>query len=147
MAKSYLKYEQELTFGIVTSCNNIQVCANHNHSSYVNPLISSSQWHAHQPVALAAAGERLIAWNVKAQTQLFVLGGQAETSVTAFKALPTLDIIVAGHSDGCVRVWKREDAELLCVLEGHSSSVLSVALGLEGALAGTFSCKKSAPPL
>jgi U3 small nucleolar RNA-associated protein 12 len=143
MAKSYLKYEQELTFGIVTSCNNIQVCGNHCHSSNVNSLISSSQWHAHQPVALAAAGERLIAWNVKSQTQLFVLGGQAETSVTAFKALPTLDLVVAGHSDGCVRVWKREDAELLCVLEGHSSSVLSVALGLEGALAGRFSRKKT----
>jgi U3 small nucleolar RNA-associated protein 12 len=94
-----------------------------------------------QPVALAAAGERLIAWNVKAQTQLFVLGGQAETAVTAFKASPTLDLVVAGHSDGCVRVWKREDAELLCVLEGHSSSVLSVALGMEGALAGSFSSK------
>ncbi len=28
MAKSYLKYEQELTFGIVTSCNSVQVCCN-----------------------------------------------------------------------------------------------------------------------
>ncbi len=94
------------------------------------------QWHAQQPVALTAAGERLIAWNVKSQTQVFVLGGQAETAVTAFDAVPTLDLVVAGHSDGCVRVWKREDAELLCVLEGHSSSVLCVALGMEGALAG-----------
>ena len=83
---------------------------------------------------------------MKAQSQLFVLG-QAETDVTAFTATPSLHLVVAGHSDGCVRVWKREDAELLCVLEGHSSSVLSVALGLEGALAGTFSCKKSAPHL
>jgi WD40 repeat protein len=94
------------------------------------------QWHAQQPVALTAAGERLIAWNVKSQTQQFVLQGDSETAITAFNALPTLDLVVAGHSDGCVRVWKREDAELLCVLEGHSSSVLSVALGLEGALAG-----------
>ena len=100
------------------------------------------QWHTQQPVALAAAGERLIAWNVKAQTQMFVLGGQAEAAVTAFKASPTLDLVVAGHSDGCVRVWKREDAELLCVLEGHSSSVLSVALGMEGALAGSFFLQK-----
>jgi WD40 repeat protein len=108
------------------------------------------QWHALQPVALTAAGERLIAWNVKAQTQVFVLGGQAETAVTAFDALPTLDLVVAGHSDGCVRVWKREDSELLCVLEGHTSSVLSVALGLEGALAGAVArasfCNHPPPP-
>jgi hypothetical protein len=104
------------------------------------------QWHTQQPVALAAAGERLIAWNVKAQTQMFVLGGQAEAAVTAFKASPTLDLVVAGHSDGCVRVWKREDAELLCVLEGHSSSVLSVALGMEGALAGSFFFSKTSSP-
>ena len=100
------------------------------------------QWHALQPVALTAAGERLIAWNVKAQTQVFVLGGQAETAVTAFDALPALDLVVAGHSDGCVRVWKREDAELVCVLDGHSSSVISVALGMEGALAGRFTHSK-----
>jgi hypothetical protein len=47
-------------------------------------------------------------------------------------------------------VWKREDSELLCVLEGHTSSVLSVALGLEGALAGAVArasfCNHPPPP-
>ena len=78
---------------------------------------------------------------MKAQSQLFVLG-QAETAVTAFTATPSLHLVVAGHSDGCVRVWKREDAELVCVLDGHSSSVISVALGMEGALAGRFTHSK-----
>jgi U3 small nucleolar RNA-associated protein 12 len=147
MAKSYLKYEQELTFGIVSSCNNIQVLVMRALASYLNAPLPTHvlQWHIQQPIALTAAGERLIAWNVKAQTQVFVLGGQAETAVTAFDALPALDLVVAGHSDGCVRVWKREDAELLCVLEGHSSSVLCVKLGLQGALAGltrAFYCNR-----
>jgi hypothetical protein len=34
MAKSYLKYEQELTFGIVTSCNSVQVCCNQLHPAF-----------------------------------------------------------------------------------------------------------------
>jgi hypothetical protein len=40
MAKSYLKYEQELTFGIVSSCNNVKVRANqHLHTSQHQDLL------------------------------------------------------------------------------------------------------------
>ena len=112
MVKSYLRYAQQASWGVVVSGGG-QVAVD-----------------ASGKLAVAPALEAVHVWSIKQRTLVRTLrapdGGGHE--VTALELGADGDTLAVGHADGTVRVWRLGDGSERVVLTGHKGAVTSLQL-------------------
>jgi len=99
-------------------------------------------------VVFSAALQNVVVWNLRQGSQVCVLKPDGEAAlkgqVTTLNAAPNRKHVVAGYSNGVVRVWdfkgaiqsrnSSSQAPVAVTLNGHRASVLRVVYNLDGSL-------------
>lgn len=123
MVKSYDRYEQEKSFGVITSQSNI---------IWLPSSVGTSKLAGR---ALTSALEEIIIWDIKTGEILQKLRDGltpgASNAPTASPPSPitflayhqNTNIIAAGHLDGNIKVWDLTSASVLLTFQGHKSSI------------------------
>ncbi|KAI0478827.1 WD domain-containing protein [Xylariaceae sp. FL0804] len=121
MVKSYLKYEYDKSFGVVTSST----------SNIVWTPKDGSSTSAGQ--AIVAANEELIAWDIKTGD---ILNRWRDpkclaqvTAVAQSKA--DRDVFAVGYDDGSIRLWDKYGTVIVS-FNGHRSAITTLAFDTSG---------------
>ncbi|CAK7200532.1 beta transducin [Sporothrix eucalyptigena] len=125
MVKSYLKFEQARSFGVVASGTSNLVWANNSTSS------TSKTGSGH---AIVAANEDVLVWDIKKGEQLGRWhDDKNKAQVTALAASGVDgDVVAVGYEDGSVRLWDARMATVMVSFNGHRSAVTHLAFDAAG---------------
>ena len=119
MVKSYLRYEQASSFGVIASESNIVW------------LPSTSTGGSAGRVVVGGLEETLT-WDVKTGELLSRYKDEVALTANSFKPPPEVtrlaydsntDLVAGGYSDGSIRVWDSKSSTLIVTFNGHKSAV------------------------
>lgn len=130
MVKSYLKFEQARSFGVVASSTSNLVWAPSSTTSYFNnSTTATGAGHA-----LVAANEDVLVWDIKKGEQLNRWHDEKnKAQVTAIAASQIdKDVVAVGYEDGSVRLWDARMATVMVSFNGHRSAVTYLAFDAAG---------------
>lgn len=139
MVKSYDRYEQEASFGVIASNSNV---------IWLPPLQSSKSIGR----ALTAALEEILVWDIKTGEIISRLRdgltpgahnaptSLAPATVTVLAYHPESNIVASGYSDGSIKVWDLASASVIMTFQGHKSGVSILKFDRTGArlVSGSF---------
>lgn len=132
MVKSYDRYEQTASIGVIASSSNV---------IWLLPLHSSKSIGK----ALTAALEDIIVWDIKTgeitnrlKDGLTPGAHNAPTSlapatVTVLAYHSESNIVASGYSDGLIKVWDLASASVVMTFQGHKSGVTQLKFDKTGA--------------
>jgi U3 small nucleolar RNA-associated protein 12 len=128
MVKSYSKYEQSDTFGIVASPTSNIVWTS---EGVVQP---GSSRPAGAGRAYAAANEEVLCWDVKKGELLSRWRDSSCTEeVTAIcRSDVDPDVYAVGYNDGSIRIWDARTATVIISFNGHKSAVTTLTFDASG---------------
>ncbi|CAK7225590.1 beta transducin [Sporothrix bragantina] len=129
MVKSYLKFEQARSFGVVASgTSNLVWAAGSNPSAFTNPH-NTSKSTTGSGHAIVAANEDVLVWDIKKGEQLSRWhDDKNKAQVTALAASGVdRDVVAVGYEDGSVRLWDARMATVMVSFNGHRSAVTHLA--------------------
>ncbi|KAI9687127.1 MAG: hypothetical protein M1822_002538 [Bathelium mastoideum] len=126
MVRSYRKYEHAHTFGTITSGSSNVVWS----ASASNP--GSGGTGAGQ--AYVGANQDVLCWDVKKGELLNRWkDGECDAEVTTIeRSRAEEDIFAVGYSDGSIRIWDAQTANILLSFSGHRSAITSLAFDRTG---------------
>ncbi|KAG9242969.1 WD40-repeat-containing domain protein [Calycina marina] len=121
MVKSYLKYKQSRTFGLVTSI-----------SSNVVWTADSTKRGAGR--AVAAANEEVLTWDIKKGELLSRWKDpKCKHQVTAIAQSKTdPDLFAVGYEDGSIRLWDSKIVTIIIGFNGHKSAITTLVFDKPG---------------
>ncbi|KAI5799152.1 hypothetical protein DFH27DRAFT_501148 [Peziza echinospora] len=130
MVKSYLRYEHEKTFGVVSSItsNPVWTTAATAQDSTVSTRSTSAG------AAVVPANEEVLVWDIKKGDLLARWkedNCKAEVTVIAQSKLDT-DLFAVGYADGSIRLWDNKTAQVVISFNGHRSAVSALAFDRSG---------------
>ncbi|KAJ9669232.1 beta transducin [Coniosporium apollinis] len=123
MVKSYVKYEQSQTFGVITSAS------------------SNVVWTADGAASSTGAGrayvgavEEVLCWDVKKGELLSRWrDNNCSAEVTAIaRSQADPDIFAVGYADGSIRIWDSRIATVIISFNGHKSAITTLAFDKSG---------------
>lgn len=124
MVKSYDRYEQEKTFGVIAAQSNIV---------WLPPAASQSTKSVGR--ALSSGLEEILVWDIKTGEVINRLrdgltpgASNAPTSlapspVTQLAFHQETNIVAAGYNDGTIKVWDLTSASVMITFQGHKSTI------------------------
>ncbi|KAF2756670.1 F-box/WD repeat-containing protein pof1 [Pseudovirgaria hyperparasitica] len=126
MVKSYVKYEQSHSFGVVCTGSSNLVWA---------PQEDASTSKTGAGVAYVSANEEVLSWDVrKGQLLSRWKDVQCNAEVTAVsKSTADESIFAVGHADGSIRIWDARTDTCLITFNGHKSAVTTLQFDRTGA--------------
>lgn len=122
MVKSYDRYEQDASFGVIASNSNIV---------WLPPRQNTKS----SGRALTGALEEILVWDIKTGEIVARLKdgltpgahsaptSQAPATVTVVAYHPDSEIVASGYSDGSVKVWDLASSSVVMSFSGHKSAV------------------------
>ncbi|KAI6249958.1 hypothetical protein HI914_01569 [Erysiphe necator] len=119
MVKSYLKFEQSSSFGIInSSTSNVVWCEEKAGTSQA----TRSGW------AIAPANEEVLCWEIKKGELLSRWKDiDCKFQVTAIsKSNADRDIFAVGYEDGSIRVWDFKTSTIIVKFNGHRSEITTL---------------------
>ncbi|KAH0253297.1 WD40 repeat-like protein, partial [Aureobasidium melanogenum] len=127
MVKSYRKYEQSATFGLVNTALSNLVWTPDN-------LVSSSSRNTGAGRAYVGANEHVLAWDVKKGELLSrwhdVDCKSQVSAIAQCSAQP--DLFAVGYQDGSIRVWDALSNNPIMSFNGHRSAITHLIFDSEG---------------
>eukprot|EP00750_Incisomonas_marina_P013096 INCI17224.2.p1 GENE.INCI17224.2~~INCI17224.2.p1 ORF type:complete len:969 (+),score=216.08 INCI17224.2:181-3087(+) len=118
MPKTYPRYREEQSFGVIASPN-----------SNVAAVPGASS------LAICGALEDVIVWNVKTGQQLKRLKDDAQCLVTFVASQPSnKEVVAVGYDDGSIRVWNIVTGQVNMKLHGHKKKVTALSFNSNGSL-------------
>ncbi|CAK7273134.1 beta transducin [Sporothrix epigloea] len=129
MVKSYLKFEQTRSFGVVASgTSNLIWATGSSPNSFTNPH-NTSRSTTGSGHAIVAANEDVLVWDIKKGEQLSRWhDDKNKAQITALAASGTdRDVVAVGYEDGSVRLWDARMATVMVSFNGHRSAVTHLA--------------------
>ncbi|THX05824.1 WD40 repeat-like protein [Aureobasidium pullulans] len=128
MVKSYRKYEQSATFGLVNTALSNLVWTPDN-------LVSSSSRNTGAGRAYVGANEHVLAWDVKKGelvSRWHDVDCKSQVSAIA-QCLAQPDLFAVGYQDGSIRVWDALSNNPIMTFNGHRSAITHLTFDSEGA--------------
>ncbi|KAH8602757.1 WD40-repeat-containing domain protein [Bisporella sp. PMI_857] len=121
MVKSYLKYEQTRTFGLITST-----------SSNVVWTADSSRTGSGR--AVTSANEEVLCWDLKkAELLSRWKDPKCKYQVTAIaQSITDPDIFAVGYEDGSIRLWDSKIATVIVMFNGHRAAITILTFDKSG---------------
>ncbi|GAB9472776.1 Wd repeat-containing protein 3 [Globisporangium polare] len=115
MVKSYLRYERDCAFGVVSAVDG-------------NVIYDRSG-----KFAIAPALKDVVIWNVRQGNKVRELRGDSG-QVTALALSPDGAFVAAGYSTGVIRIFRFATGTLEVTLDGHKSAVEALAYKSDGSV-------------
>lgn len=123
MVKSYLKYEQSKTFGLVTSSTSNSIWS-----------IDTESRSSGAGQAITAANEEVLCWDIKKGELLSRwMDEKCKYQVTAIAQSKTNpDIFAVGYENGSIRLWDSKIATVIVAFNSHRSAITKLYFDKSG---------------
>ncbi|KAK6339804.1 hypothetical protein TWF718_009196 [Orbilia javanica] len=127
MVKSYARFAQSRSFGVITSAT----------SNIIWTPDSSSSSNASRTsagLAIVPANEEVLTWDVKKGELLSRWREKnCKSEVTCLKQSRTdEDIFAVGHADGTIRLWDSKTSTIIVTFNGHKSAITTLCFDASG---------------
>ncbi|KAG4303529.1 hypothetical protein PCK1_000047 [Pneumocystis canis] len=126
MVRSYKNYEFGFFWGVISSYLS--------NSVFVDDKEINEQFKTKNGLAIVPALEDVIIWDVKKGEEVLRWhdnDGKAETTVIK-RNMTNKQIFAVGYNDGLIRLWSLDKDQILMKLNGHRSSVTTLAFDITG---------------
>ncbi|KAF3103832.1 hypothetical protein TWF569_007390 [Orbilia oligospora] len=127
MVKSYARFAQSRSFGVVTSATSNIIWTPDSTSS-------SSTSRTSAGLAIVPANEEVLTWDVKKGELLSRWREKnCKSEVTCLKQSRTdEDVIAVGHADGTIRLWDSKTSTIIVTFNGHKSAITTLSFDASG---------------
>lgn len=122
MVKSYSRYEQLSSFGVIASNGNVL---------WLPPSSTASSTSAGR--ALVPGLEDILIWDIKTGSLISRWkdsDSKGEVTTVAFE--PESNLVAAGYDDGSIRLWDASSGTILSTFNGHKSAVSTLLFDSSG---------------
>lgn len=130
MVKSYLRFEQESSFGVIASTSNI---------IWLPPKTNSSGGSSSGGRALVGGLEDVLTWDVKTGSLLsrWNEGSEASSSGNSIAEVSCVaeyqgQMVATGYTNGVIKVWDSLSGTLVVSFNGHKSAVSALKFDATG---------------
>ncbi|KAK6513742.1 hypothetical protein TWF506_008179 [Arthrobotrys conoides] len=127
MVKSYARFAQSRSFGVITS-------ASANIIWTPDSTSSSSKSRTGAGLAIVPANEEVLTWDVKKGELLSRWRDKnCKSEVTCLKQSRTdEDVFAVGHADGTIRLWDSKTSTIIVTFNGHKSGITTLSFDASG---------------
>ncbi|EPS45083.1 hypothetical protein H072_885 [Dactylellina haptotyla CBS 200.50] len=129
MVKSYARFAQSRSFGVITSATSNIVWTPDS-----NAVSASTSRTTSAGLAIVPANEEVLTWDVKKGECIARWRDlKCKSEVTCIKQSRTdEDIFAVGHADGSIRLWDSKTATIIVTFNGHRSAVTTLCYDSSG---------------
>ncbi|EWC44934.1 hypothetical protein DRE_00993 [Drechslerella stenobrocha 248] len=127
MVKSYARFAQSRSFGVVTSATSNIIWTADNSATAASRNTSAGH-------AIVPANEEVLTWDVK-KGELVARwrDSSCKSEVSCIKQSRTdPDVFAVGHADGTIRLWDSKTSTIIVTFNGHRSAITALSYDATG---------------
>ncbi|KAK6352265.1 hypothetical protein TWF730_009096 [Orbilia blumenaviensis] len=128
MVKSYARFAQSRSFGVITSASSNIIWTPD------SPVSSKNTSRTSAGLAIVPANEEVLTWDVKKGELLSRWREKnCKSEVTCLKQSRTdEDVFAVGHADGTIRLWDSKTSTIIVTFNGHKSGITTLCFDASG---------------